>query len=124
MLIKEIMKKPYVIEKDITLKKAAELMKKHDISSIIVVNKNKVAGIITHEDLIENFSENKNVFQIMSKKVITLNENDKTDYAIGLMKKNKISILPVLDGEGHLIGVVHIKELIKQLSDGEDFLIN
>ena len=118
------MKRPYAIDKDITLKKAAELMKKHDINSIIIVKKDKVVGIITHEDLIENFSESKKVFQVMSKEIISLNEDDKVDYAMGLMKKNNISVLPVLDDEEHLVGVIHIKDLIKQFSDAEDFLIN
>ena len=124
MLIKEIMKKPYVIDRDISLKKAAELMKKHDINSLIVVDKDKVKGIITQEDLVENFAENKKVFQIMSKNVITVNENDKISLAIGLVKKNKISMLPVLDGEGHLVGVVHVKEMLKEASDSDEFLIN
>lgn len=123
MLIKEIMKKPYVIDKDISLKKAAELMKKHDINSLIVVKKEKIIGIITHEDLVENFSGNKKVSSVMSKNVIAINENEKTENALEMMRKNKISFLPVLDDKMHLVGILHVKDLMNE-TDVNDFLMN
>jgi predicted transcriptional regulator len=124
MLIKEIMKKPYVIEKDISIKDASKLMATRDISSLIIINKDKIKGIITHEDIVENFSEKKKVSSVMSKKVIFIKENDSIQKAVELIKENKISVLPVLDEKGHLIGVIDAKDIINEAFEGDDFLIN
>lgn len=122
MLVKEIMKKPIVVEHDLTLEQASKIMVKMKISSILVVRKEKVIGIITHEDLINNFGKRVMVSQIMSKKIIFIREDDKTSKAVGLIKKNKISILPVLDNKDNLVGVIHVKELLNE-NEEDDFLL-
>ncbi|MDP4039744.1 MAG: CBS domain-containing protein [Candidatus Pacearchaeota archaeon] len=124
MLIKEIMKKPYAIEKDILLNDVAKLMKKQNITSLIVVNNNKIVGIITHEDLVENFSEKKKVYSVMSKNVVTIRENDNLKRAVELIRDNKISILPVVDSKKNLVGVISDKDLIGNTEESDDFLIN
>ncbi len=121
MLVKELMKKVKVIDKDIDLEKASKIMSSEDISSLIFVNKDKIIGIITHEDLVENFGKRKKVYEVMTKKVITISSEDKIDKAIETMKKNKIRLLPVIDAHGHLVGIISAKELLGK-SDDEDFL--
>lgn len=117
------MVKPFVIEKDISLKEAANLMKKKDISSLIMLKKGKIVGIITQEDLVENFGENKMVSSVMSKKVLTLYEEDSTSRAIEFIKNEKISVVPITNKEGELVGVVDVKELLN-LEESDDFLLN
>ena len=55
MLVKEIMKQPIVIDQDTTLKKAAELLTKYKISSLIMVKADKFVGLITEKDLVAHF---------------------------------------------------------------------
>tara|TARA_Y100000310_G_C20627362_1_gene786687 strand:+ start:330 stop:704 length:375 start_codon:yes stop_codon:yes gene_type:complete len=124
MLVKEIMKKPLVIEKNMDVKEASKLMASHDVSSLIIVEKNKIKGIITQEDIVENFKENKKVFSVMSKKVVVVNWGDRIQKAVDLMKGNKISVLPVLDDKKNLVGVIDVKDIINEAFEGDDFLMN
>ncbi len=123
MLVKEVMKKPIVVEHELTLEQASKIMSKNKISSLLVVEKEKVKGIITQKDLVDNFGNKMMVSQIMSKNVVSVREDDKTSKAINLIKKNKVSILPVLDYEDKLVGVVHVKDLLNE-NGGDDFLLD
>ena len=81
MIIEDLMKKPIVIERDLTLTEAAKLIIKHNISSLVVVSGRAVIGIITYEDLVRHFGEQKKVFEIMTKQVITVKKSDKVQKA-------------------------------------------
>ncbi len=124
MIIKDLMKKPLVIDKDISLKKAADLMKNQDISSLLIMSKNKIKGIITQEDLVENFDSGKMISAVMSKKVVVVYESDTLGKAVDLIKENKISVLPVLNDNEKLVGIVDVKDLIEETSGMGDFLMN
>jgi homoserine O-acetyltransferase/O-succinyltransferase len=122
MLVKEIMKKPFFIEKDITLEDAANIMVKQKISSILFVKSGKVAGIVTHEDLVDNFGRKAMVSEVLSKNLIFIRDNDKIQNAAELIREKKISILPVLDKSGNLVGVVHVKDILKEFGEDEFLL--
>ncbi len=123
MLVKDLMKKPLVIEKDASLKKAAELMKKNNINSLIMVNGSKIKGLITRKDLTNNFGSNKKISQTMLKRVITVYDNDNVTKAIELIKNKNIGILPVVDKEDNLVGVISTKDLLIYACEASDFLI-
>ncbi len=123
MFVKEIMKKPIVIDKDVTLEEAAKMMAKHKISSLLIINDGKTVGIVTHEDLVDNFGRKAMVSEVMSRDLVYIKDNDKIAKAAELIKEKKISILPVLDKSGNLVGVVHVKDLLKELGE-EEFLLD
>jgi len=60
----------------------------------------------------------------MSKNVVTIREDEEIAEAFKIVKKSKISVLPVLDSKGNLVGVVNIKDLISGSEDGEEFIFN
>jgi CBS domain-containing protein len=124
MLVKDLMNKPKVIEKDIDLSKAARLLKEHDIASLIMMNKNKIMGIITEDDLTKNFGRKAKVSKIMTKKVITVPSTCKVSEAITVMKENGIGVLPVVDKRGHLIGVLAAKDLLFKAYENPEFLLD
>ena len=122
MLVKEIMKKAMVLDKDISLKQASKLMTSKKISSLIFLENDKIKGILTEKDLIKNFGKNKKVSDIITKKVITITPEESTEKAIELMKKNKISILPVVD-KNYLVGIISAKDILNKTIDSDNFLI-
>lgn len=124
MLIQDLMKKPIVIAKDITLLDAARLMTKNKISSLIAMFNGKIAGIITHEDLVSHFGEQKNVSDIMSKQVYTAKKSDKLQKAMDLIREKSISILPILDNKGDLVGVIHAKDILNEACASDEFLMD
>lgn len=82
------------------IKNVVELMLKNDISSIPVVDSEGLAGIVTKTDLL-NFYYNKyqgrwKVSDLMSKNVITVNENHSINHVISVMEENKISKVVVI----------------------------
>ena len=124
MIVKDLMNKPKVIEKDMDLNKVARLLKEHDISSLIMIKKNKIVGIITKDDLAKNFGRKAKVSKVMTKKVITVPSTSKASEAITIMKENGIGVLPVVDKGGHLIGVLAAKDLLFKACENPDFLFD
>lgn len=123
MEISDVMKKPIVIIKDMSLSDAARLMTKQAISSLLFMPAEVIAGILTAQDLVAHFGQQKNVSEIMSRQVVTVRKSDKIQRAIDLMRDHRISILPVVDKGNKLVGIIHAKDILHQACDNEEFLI-
>ena len=97
---------------------AAELMKKNNIGSLIVLDgSGSIVGITTERDIIMDVvaegkdPEKTTMDQIMSKKVITIGAEKSLEEAADLMTENDIRRLPVIY-EGKLVGIVSASDLI------------
>ncbi|HPX77179.1 MAG TPA: CBS domain-containing protein [Methanobacterium sp.] len=82
------------------IQNAVELMLKNNISSIPVADDDGLAGIITKTDLL-NFYKDKysgkwKVSELMSKNVLSVNENHSIAHVIGVMEENGISKVVVI----------------------------
>jgi len=122
MLIKEIMKTPFVVDKDISLKEAAKIMKNKKIGSLIFASGSKINGIVTESDLTRDFGKQEKISQVMNPKVITIEAEENVDRAVEVMKENKIKRLPVLD-HGKLVGIITATEIIANFEDIEEEFI-
>ena len=111
MLIKEIMKRPFVVEKNIGLAEAANIMSKKEIGSLLFVSGDKLKGIITEKDLIKNFSKHENISQAMTSKVITVEAEESLDRAAEVMRENKVKRLPVVEN-GKLVGIITLTDIL------------
>jgi CBS domain-containing protein len=118
---------------DTKLYNAAKVMKLSNCRVLPVVdNEKKVLGIITDRDIClslakktaKPFSKN-TVGQIMTAKVYTVKNNDHISAVFREMRKNQISRLPVVNGQGKLKGIVSLHNLInKSIYDGNEGLEN
>jgi len=117
MIVKELMRTAIVIEKNISLSKAAKIIVSKNINSIIFMKKNKIEGIITKEDLLKNFGKKINVSKIMTKSLIAIKSTEDIEEAKELMRKNKINVLPVME-KGKLAGIVAGKDLLIAQKEG------
>ncbi len=124
MKVKELMKKPIVIEKDLMLSDAAKIMVKYSINSIPVVKDENLLGIITAHDLVKNFGEQKKISEVMSTSISSMNENDKIQDAIEIIQKKDVDIIPVLNAGGKLVGIIDTKDIVKKACDNEDFFLD
>ncbi len=123
MEIEDVMKKPVVTSKDMSLYDVAKLMTKNKIKYIMLVSNEKTMGIITSEDLVKHFGENVMLSSVMSKKIISVKKSDKIQKAIDLMRDNNISVLPVNDNSGKLSGVIHSENILHEVCENEEFLV-
>ena len=123
MKIKDLMRKPIVIEHDMMLSDAAKLMTKYSISSLLIVNNGEVIGIITYHDLVRNFGEPKKVSEIMTRQLISVKENDKLQSAIEILREKGLVVFPVLNSKGKLVGILDARDILKSW-DNEDYIID
>lgn len=111
---------------------ALDLMKKHQIHRLPVVKGDQLIGLLTDGvisrntpstmtslDMHEvNYLLNKtNAEDIMVKKVITVHKDALLEEAAVLMRQNSIGVLPVVTGEGHLVGIITDKDIIDAFVD-------
>lgn len=124
--ISKIMNKAFIVDDNVTLKGAAKMMSDKNIGSLLIVKEGKIKGIITERDILKNISKlNSKVSLVMSKKVITIEGEEKIEEAIRVMSENKIKRLPVMKG-GKLAGIITATDIIahaKEINE-EEFLIN
>jgi len=124
MKISEVMNKAVVIEDDINLKEAAKIMSDRNIGSLVVINNDKITGIITEHDILKNVdSLSGRVSKFMTKTVLSIDKNDTLEHAAEIMAERKIKRIPVLD-KGKLVGIVTATDVIAHLEEiEEDFFM-
>ncbi|MBI2629900.1 CBS domain-containing protein [Candidatus Pacearchaeota archaeon] len=122
MDVKDIMHKPVTAGKDISLKEAAKIMSDKHVGSLIILDKDKIAGIITEADITGNIDRlDKRCEKIMSDKIIAVEKDESLEEAAKIMSENKIKRIPVID-EMRLVGIISATDIIANIEDlGEEF---
>src|SRR6185312_16378128 len=73
-----------------------------------------LVGIITNRDMRFEVDMNKPVSEVMTKApLITAQEGVSAEAALGLLRRNKIEKLPIVDGHGRLTGLITVKDFVK-----------
>jgi acetoin utilization protein AcuB len=116
MKIKNWMKSgPVTIERTMLIQQAAELMKKHSIRHLPVVDGDLLVGFITQTDLRQYFFpsmvEDIPVHDIMVVNPYTIDVNSSIDQAARMIHAYKIGGLPVVDGK-KLVGVITASDIV------------
>ena len=110
---------PITIFPDATLADALALMKRHGISGIPVVERgpvgrpSRLCGIITNRDVRFADDAAQPVFELMTKKVITVREGVSPDEARRLFHQHRLEKLLVVDDEGRCVGLMTVKDMEK-----------
>ena len=97
---------------------ALTLMAKHDVSALLVMDKEKLVGIISEKDYARKVvlqgrtSKATKVSEIMVEhdRIHFATLNMTQQQAIRLMSENQIRHLPVVDGKKKVVGVVSIRD--------------
>jgi len=86
----------------------------------IVNNDGKVIGIITTIDLLRAIKSGKDLKittanEIMTVNPLVINQDTEVDKIIDIMDKNNISMLPVIENDGRIIGICSRSDIIKEI---------
>jgi len=127
MRVKEILKKAVTVQAAVSLKDAAKLMVSDNIGSLIVMDGDSIAGIITERDMLKSVCESTEtlrhpVSEFMSKELITVNSHQQIDDAANMMSQHNIKKLPVVD-DGKLMGIITSTDIVAHHDDLNDLSV-
>ena len=115
-----------------TLREGSKFMYQHNIGGLIVLmdtSNNETAeidkpiGIITERDIARlvafssNLSTDTAISEVMSKPLITINQNSSIKEVTDLMQQNDIRRLPIVDNKGKLVGIITAKDILRSLME-------
>lgn len=108
---------PISVGPENTLQDVLELAREYKISGFPVVDaQGKLVGIITNRDLRFQSNADLPVSSVMTKEhLVTAPEGTTPEQAKEILYKHRIEKLPVIDGEGHLVGLITIKDIEKPI---------
>jgi len=124
---KRMSTKLITVPPDLTLPEAFALMKKENIRRLVIVDRGKMVGLVTKNDLenalpskatslsiweINYLVEKVKVSDVMIKDVITVNEETPIEEAARLLGEKKISCLPVLRNND-VVGIITETDLFQ-----------
>jgi IMP dehydrogenase len=107
---------PITLGPEAPLAEALALMSRHKISGIPVVEgeARRLVGILTHRDV--RFADDNRVpvsSLMTSENLVTVHENVGSNEARALLHRHRIEKLLVVDDNGHLVGLVTVKDIEK-----------
>lgn len=105
---------PITVEPGDEIAEAVELMEKHDISGLPVVEGEEAVGILTHRDIRFAGDLSRPVSELMTEDLITAPAGIDSDEAKRLMHENRIEKLIIVDDDGGLAGLITIKDIQKR----------
>ncbi len=96
-----------------TLVEALELMRRHDISGLPVVENGRPVGILTSRDIRFEKNRNQPVEKLMTSKLVTVPPGVSQERARELLHEHRIEKLLVVGDKGELVGLITIKDLLQ-----------
>lgn len=117
MKVRDIMTKNVAcIDPSATVVEAAQLMQKHNVGSIPVMDKNNIVGIVTDRDIVvRNVAHNKNpqntpVSDVMTTHVTSVSPDMDVSQLSDMMARQQIRRIPVMENN-KLVGIVALGDL-------------
>lgn len=98
-----------------TVREALDMMREYHIGGIPVVDSDRMLrGIVTNRDLRFERNLDRKVDEVMtSKNIVTTTQSTDLEEAADILQQHKIEKLPVVDGDGRLVGLVTYKDITK-----------
>jgi IMP dehydrogenase len=90
-----------------------KLMDETGTGGILILEDEKLVGIVTTRDLLFEQNDEKPVRELMQKNVITAPPSVSLKDAERILHENRIEKLPLVDQDGHVAGLVTLKDIMK-----------
>ena len=116
------------IPPDASVFEAVQLMADKRVGALMVVDRNELVGVISERDyareiiLKDRVSRDTLVRTIMTQRVLYVRPQQTLEECMALMTEKHLRHLPVLD-DGRLVGVVSMRDVVKDLIAEKEFLI-
>ena len=112
-----------------TVYEALEKMSEKEIGALVVMENNKVVGIISERDYARKIilqgktSKETLVKEVMSSNLFSVTPDTSLEDAMVLMTGKHVRHLPVFE-ENNFVGIISIGDVVKLVISNKDFLIN
>ncbi len=134
LIVRDVMSAPIeTISMDDTVHKIQTIFESSHYHHLIVHGDHKQAvGVISDRDLLKNVSPfigkmgertadrsllNRRAHQIMTRQLIAVRANTALRSAARVMLDHRISCLPVVDSDGHCVGIVTLRDVVRWAID-------
>ena len=105
-----------VVSPDTTFKEVVCEISSKKLGATVVVEDKKLVGIITDGDLRRAFEKGVNfdtrAREIMTDNPKTIREDIFAEKAVEIMEKYKITVLPVINENGQITGIIHLHDIL------------
>ena len=111
---------------------ARQLMAKHRINQLPVLDDDRLIGIVTDRDIrdayptsmminrtkeIDRFAEKVTVEEVMTRDILVVTPETTLDIAVGLLRKHRVGALPVIEGN-ELVGIITRSDVLDFVLSG------
>jgi len=131
MSIEKIMTKKIVtVELEDTMATVKEIFDNLKFHHLLVIESGKLIGVVSDRDLLKALSPNigtisaterdeatlnKKVYQVMSRKPITLHPEEPVGKAVELFNKHRISCVPIVDEKFRPVGILTWRDILRAI---------
>lgn len=118
----------FTITPDTSVYNALELMVEKNVSALLVMENDKLAGIFTERDYARKValkgksSKETQIGDIMTRDLITVSPDSTIDECMQLMTGNYIRHLPVVDND-KLAGIISIGDVVRSIIEEQKSII-
>lgn len=116
-----------IVSQETTIDEAAQLMREHHVGDVVVVTESgerrKPVGIVTDRDVVVEVvaagldPATLTVEEIMAPDLAAVPEGTGVFEAIRYMRDKGVRRMPVVDGDGELIGILALDDLLELLAE-------
>jgi CBS domain-containing protein len=109
-----------------TVADAISQMVAHDVGSLVVRQDGVMVGLLTERDVLRGISKLGGAFvthkvsEMMVTEPIIGSPTDTVDYVRGVMTENRVSHLPVMEGD-NLLGIISFHDVARACLNAADF---
>lgn len=113
---------PATCDATTSLRLVALLMLDHDCAAVPIVRDGQVVGIVTDRDIVcRAVAQGWNAAElpaamVMSSPLLAMHPDDTFEDAALMMMENHVHHLPVIDGDGRLLGIIAHSDLGRRMS--------
>lgn len=115
-----VIREPVTVAPETTIRRAARTMSDHGVGSLVVVDHERVVGVVTDRDIVvravaRDVPLDGRVDALMSVDVVTVDADDDVRDVIHAFGRHAVRRLPVVTG-GRLVGVVALDDLLSSFA--------
>jgi len=128
-LIRQKGNQVFAVKPDAVVLEALKLMADKNTGAVLVINGDKVTGILSERDCVRKLelagktAQNTKVSEIMTGEVLYVDASQPLEECMAIMIDKNIRHLPVYES-GKLLGLISVRDVLKEVVDYQQFMIS